>query len=56
MIKVDGHHIVGGACNHGTTALINSNGELIMFGKDAAHTDPATGNKKQFIDIVIICF
>ncbi|XP_018571542.1 E3 ubiquitin-protein ligase MYCBP2-like [Anoplophora glabripennis] len=43
MIKIEDHHIVGGACNNGTTALINSNGELILFGKDTAHTDPATG-------------
>lgn len=43
MIKVDGHHIVGGACNNGTTALINTNGELIMFGKDTSHVDPTTG-------------
>ncbi|XP_050301011.1 E3 ubiquitin-protein ligase MYCBP2 isoform X2 [Anthonomus grandis grandis] len=43
MIKVDGLHIVGGACNNGTTALVTRDGELLMFGKDTAHADPSTG-------------
>ncbi|KAJ8937054.1 hypothetical protein NQ314_012048 [Rhamnusium bicolor] len=43
MIKVDGQYIVSGACNNGTTALINRDGELIMFGKDTAHADATTG-------------
>ncbi|KAJ8916890.1 hypothetical protein NQ315_013358 [Exocentrus adspersus] len=43
IIRVDGHHIISGACNNGTTALINENGELIMFGKDTTHADPTTG-------------
>ncbi|KAJ8933505.1 hypothetical protein NQ318_002558, partial [Aromia moschata] len=43
MIKVDGQFVVSGACNNGTTALINRDGELILFGKDTAHADPTTG-------------
>nr|CAH7734761.1 unnamed protein product [Callosobruchus chinensis] len=43
MIKVDGQTIAYVACNNGTTALINKEGELLMFGKDTAHADPATG-------------
>ncbi|CAG9838821.1 unnamed protein product [Diabrotica balteata] len=43
MIKVDGQHIVYVACNNGTTALINKEGELLMFGKDTTHADPVTG-------------
>lgn len=43
MIKVDGQYIVNAACNNGTTALINRDGELLMFGKDTAHADPTTG-------------
>ncbi|XP_056648043.1 E3 ubiquitin-protein ligase MYCBP2 isoform X1 [Diorhabda sublineata] len=43
MIKVDGQHIVYVACNNGTTALINKEGELLMFGKDTTHADPITG-------------
>ncbi|KAJ8975749.1 hypothetical protein NQ317_015371, partial [Molorchus minor] len=43
MIKVDGQIIVSGACNNGTTALINKDGELLLFGKDTAHADPITG-------------
>lgn len=43
MIKVEGHHIVQAACNNGTTALVTRNGALLMFGKDTAHCDPATG-------------
>lgn len=43
MIKVDGQHIVYVACNNGTTALVNREGELIMFGKDTTHADPTTG-------------
>lgn len=43
MIKVDGQHIIFVACNNGTTALINKEGELLMFGKDTTHADPVTG-------------
>lgn len=43
MIKVDGQYIVFVACNNGTTALVNKEGELIMFGKDTTHADPLTG-------------
>lgn len=43
MIKVDGQFIVSSACNNGTTALITRDGELLMFGKDTAHTDHSTG-------------
>ncbi|XP_074033015.1 MYC binding protein highwire isoform X2 [Leptinotarsa decemlineata] len=43
MIKVDGQCMVYVACNSGTTALINKEGELIMFGKDTTHADPVTG-------------
>lgn len=44
MIKVDGLHVVTGACNNGTTALVTRDGELLMFGKDTAHADASTGN------------
>lgn len=44
MIKVDGQFITYAACNNGTTALINKDGELLMFGKDTTHTDQANGN------------
>jgi E3 ubiquitin-protein ligase MYCBP2 len=43
MIKVDGQFIVSAACNNGTTALVNRDGELLMFGKDTAHVDSSTG-------------
>jgi E3 ubiquitin-protein ligase MYCBP2 len=44
MIKVDGLNIVHAACNNGTTAVVSKEGELLMFGKDTAHCDSATGN------------
>ncbi|XP_060534839.1 E3 ubiquitin-protein ligase MYCBP2 isoform X2 [Cylas formicarius] len=43
MMKVDGQHIVTGACNNGTTALVTRDGELLIFGKDTTHCDAATG-------------
>ncbi|KAG5884565.1 hypothetical protein JTB14_006591 [Gonioctena quinquepunctata] len=43
MIKVDGQCMVNVACNSGTTALLNKEGELFMFGKDTTHADPVTG-------------
>ncbi|CAH0546546.1 unnamed protein product [Brassicogethes aeneus] len=43
IIKVEGQFIVSAACNNGTTALINKEGKLLMFGKDTAHADPNTG-------------
>lgn len=43
MIKVDGQVIVSAACNNGTTALINRDGELYIFGKDTTHTDHSSG-------------
>ncbi|CAG9818957.1 unnamed protein product [Phaedon cochleariae] len=43
MIKVDGQCIVSLACNNGTTALINKEGELFIFGKDTTHTEATTG-------------
>ncbi|CAH1132864.1 unnamed protein product [Ceutorhynchus assimilis] len=43
MIKVDGLHIITGACNNGTTALVTRDGELLIFGKDTAHADASTG-------------
>ncbi|KAK9891452.1 hypothetical protein WA026_014685 [Henosepilachna vigintioctopunctata] len=43
IIKVDGQFIVSSACNNGTTALVTRDGELLMFGKDTAHSDPSTG-------------
>ncbi|XP_017786826.1 PREDICTED: E3 ubiquitin-protein ligase MYCBP2-like isoform X2 [Nicrophorus vespilloides] len=43
MIKVDGQSITCAACNNGTTALINREGELLMFGKDTTHADSSTG-------------
>lgn len=33
--------IVQAACNNGSTALVARSGELLMFGKDAQHTDSA---------------
>lgn len=27
------------ACNYGSTALVTRSGQLLMFGKDAQHTD-----------------
>ncbi|KAH1008686.1 hypothetical protein HUJ05_009221, partial [Dendroctonus ponderosae] len=43
MIKVDGLHVVTGACNNGTTALVTRDGELLIFGKDTTHADSSTG-------------
>lgn len=43
MVKVDGQQMVYAACNNGTTALINRDGELFMFGKDTTYADGATG-------------
>jgi RCR-type E3 ubiquitin transferase len=43
MIKVEGQVMVHAACNNGTTALVNRDGELLMFGKDTAHCDTSTG-------------
>ncbi|KAL1517024.1 hypothetical protein ABEB36_000844 [Hypothenemus hampei] len=43
ILKVEGFHVVTGACNNGTTALVCKDGELMMFGKDTAHVDPLTG-------------
>nr|CAD7200761.1 unnamed protein product [Timema douglasi] len=43
ILKVDGQHIVFAACNNGTTALVNKEGELVMYGKDTTHCDNLTG-------------
>lgn len=44
MTRMEGKNVVYAACNHGSTALVTDKGELFMFGKDAIHCDPGTGN------------
>lgn len=44
ITKLEGVEAVDVACNNGTTAVVTSAGDLLMFGKDAAgHTEPNTG-------------
>ncbi|GLH12984.1 Probable E3 ubiquitin-protein ligase HERC2 [Gryllus bimaculatus] len=53
MLKVEGQHIVHAACNNGTTAVVTRDGELLMFGKDTAHCDAATGLVSDLKDVHI---
>lgn len=43
MMKMEGQYIVASACNNGSSALVNRDGELFLFGKDTAHADHNTG-------------
>ncbi|XP_026688552.1 E3 ubiquitin-protein ligase MYCBP2-like, partial [Diaphorina citri] len=43
MNKLESQIITHAACNYGTTALVNREGELFMFGKDTSFCDPNTG-------------
>ena len=43
MLKMDGKHVVYGACNNGSTAVVTREGELYMFGKDTRNADSSTG-------------
>ncbi|XP_026687516.1 E3 ubiquitin-protein ligase MYCBP2-like [Diaphorina citri] len=42
MNKLESQIITHAACNYGTTALVNREGELFMFGKDTSFCDPNT--------------
>ena len=50
MIQLEGRNIVTCACNSGTSAVVTREGEVLMYGKDTSHCDPATGEVFENID------
>ncbi|XP_022651457.1 E3 ubiquitin-protein ligase rpm-1-like isoform X3 [Varroa destructor] len=56
ITKLEGVEAVDVACNNGTTAVVTSAGDLLMFGKDAAgHTEPNTGLVAGVKDVMQVC-
>ena len=39
ITAMDGKFVTKASCNSGTSALVTSNGELYLFGKDSSHTN-----------------
>jgi len=53
MIRMEGKNVVSSACNSGTSALVTSDGEVYMFGKDTQHCDRTTGLLSDLRGIVV---
>uniref|UniRef100_A0A8D8RF51 RCR-type E3 ubiquitin transferase n=1 Tax=Cacopsylla melanoneura TaxID=428564 RepID=A0A8D8RF51_9HEMI len=54
MTKLESQIITAAGCNYGTTALVNREGELFMFGKDTSFCDPNTGIVTDLRDVQVM--